>query len=44
LYFVNKNGRIIILLYGGGKSTQKTDIEKAKKIAEELENDKNEKI
>ena len=36
LYFLNKDKKIIILLCGGDKSTQKRDIEKAKKMAKEL--------
>lgn len=32
IYFKETNGRIIILLIGGDKSTQQKDIEKAKAI------------
>ena len=32
VYFKEKDGRIIVLLAGGEKSTQQADIEKAKKI------------
>jgi putative addiction module killer protein len=32
VYFKETNGKIIILLIGGDKSTQKKDIEKAKEI------------
>jgi putative addiction module killer protein len=32
IYFKEKDGRIIVLLMGGDKSTQQQDIEKAKKI------------
>ena len=32
IYFREKNGKIIILLVGGDKSTQHKDIEKAKEI------------
>ena len=32
VYFYEKNGKIIILLVGGDKSTQQKDIEKAKMI------------
>ena len=36
LYFTNKNGRLIIILCGGDKSTQQQDIEKAINIGREL--------
>ncbi|MDR1211083.1 MAG: type II toxin-antitoxin system RelE/ParE family toxin [Spirochaetaceae bacterium] len=36
LYFINKGTRIIILLCGGDKSTQKQDIKNARKMAKEL--------
>ena len=36
LYFMNKNGQLIIILCGGDKSTQQKDIEKAKQIAKEI--------
>jgi putative addiction module killer protein len=36
LYFINKGKRIIVLLCGGDKSTQKRDIKKAKEMAKEL--------
>ena len=36
LYFANKGGRIIVLLCGGGKATQKRDIAKARELAKEL--------
>ena len=36
LYFVNKTRRIILLLCGGDKSTQKRDIKKAIELAKEL--------
>jgi len=32
VYFKEKDGKIIILLIGGDKSTQQKDVEKAKKI------------
>jgi putative addiction module killer protein len=35
-YFANKDGRIIVLLCGGDKSSQERDIEKAKTMAKEL--------
>lgn len=36
IYFKEKDGRIIILLVGGEKSTQEKDIKKAKKIWNDL--------
>lgn len=36
IYFKEKNGKIIILLIGGNKSTQQKDIEKAKEIWNKL--------
>lgn len=36
VYFKEKNGKIIILLIGGDKSTQVKDIRKAKEIWKEL--------
>ncbi|MDR2589339.1 MAG: type II toxin-antitoxin system RelE/ParE family toxin [Spirochaetales bacterium] len=36
LYFVTRGKRIIVLLCGGDKSTQKQDIKKAKELAKEL--------
>ncbi len=36
IYFNEKNGKIIILLIGGDKSTQQKDIEKAKEILRKL--------
>jgi putative addiction module killer protein len=36
LYFINKSKKIIVLLCGGDKSTQKQDIERAKKMAKEI--------
>ena len=36
VYFKEKNGKIIILLIGGDKSTQQKDIEKAKEIWKNL--------
>jgi len=36
LYFINKEGRLIILLCGGDKSTQQQDIENAVKMAKEF--------
>jgi putative addiction module killer protein len=37
LYFTRRREVLIILLAGGDKSTQKTDIKRARKLAEELE-------
>lgn len=39
LYFKEKDNKIVILLIGGDKSTQKKDIEKAKKIWNRIKND-----
>jgi len=36
IYFKKLNGKIIILLFGGDKSTQQKDIEKAKEILKKL--------
>ncbi len=36
IYFKEKDGKIIILLIGGDKSTQQKDIEKAKDILKKL--------
>jgi len=36
LYYVNRVVRIIILLCGGNKSTQKRDITKARELAKEI--------
>ncbi|HZL09896.1 MAG TPA: type II toxin-antitoxin system RelE/ParE family toxin [Prolixibacteraceae bacterium] len=36
VYFNEKDGKIIILLVGGDKSTQQKDIEKAKEILKKL--------
>lgn len=36
IYFKEKDGKIIILLFGGDKSTQQKDIEKAKEIWKSL--------
>ena len=38
VYFKEKKGKIIILLIGGEKSTQETDIKKAKEIEKKLNN------
>jgi len=39
VYFVQRGDVIILLLCGGDKSTQRRDIETAKKLARELEDD-----
>jgi putative addiction module killer protein len=36
LYFINRNTKIIVLLCGGDKSTQKQDIKKARELAKEI--------
>lgn len=36
VYFTNKNNRVVILLVGGDKSTQKEDIKTAKKMVGEV--------
>ena len=38
VYFKEKDGKIIVLLIGGDKSTQQSDIEKAKEIWKLLKN------
>jgi putative addiction module killer protein len=38
IYFKEKEGKIIILLVGGDKSTQQKDIEKAKDILHRINN------
>ena len=38
VYFVKRGPAVVILLSGGGKNTQDTDIVKAKEIAKQLEN------
>ena len=37
VYFTQRNNQLIILLAGGDKTTQTSDIQKAKKIALEIE-------
>jgi putative addiction module killer protein len=39
VYFTKRAEQIIILLVGGDKSTQSKDIEKAKKILKEIDNE-----
>ena len=41
VYFKESDGKIIILLIGGDKSTQQKDIEKAKKILNRIKKQKN---
>ena len=36
LYFIKQESKLIILLCGGGKSTQKRDISKARRLAREF--------
>jgi putative addiction module killer protein len=38
IYFKEKDGKIVILLIGGDKSTQQSDIDKAKEIWKKLKN------
>ena len=42
VYFKESDGKIIILLIGGNKSTQQRDIEKAKEILKRLKKQENE--
>lgn len=39
VYYTNKDEEIVILLWGGDKSTQSDDIIKAKKLAKELKDE-----
>lgn len=39
VYYTKSGDQVIILLIGGDKSTQTSDIEKAKKLLEEIENE-----
>ena len=39
VYYTIKGGKLVLLLVGGDKSTQAKDIEKAKKIKEEQEDE-----
>jgi len=39
VYFTKREEQIIILLVGGDKSTQSKDIEKAKKLLKEIDNE-----
>lgn len=38
IYFMEKDGKVIVLLIGGDKSTQQKDIEKAKELAKQITN------
>jgi putative addiction module killer protein len=38
VYYTERGGELIVLLAGGNKSTHESDIEKAKRLAENLEN------
>ena len=37
LYFIRRGSEIIVLICGGDKSSQRRDIERAKRLAAELE-------
>ena len=39
IYYTKRDDEIVILLVGGDKSTQSKDIQKAKELAEELQDD-----
>ena len=39
IYYTKKDDEIVILLVGGDKTTQSKDIQKAKQLAEELQDD-----
>lgn len=41
VYLINKGNTVVILLCGGNKTTQKSDIVKAKLLAKELKNEIN---
>lgn len=42
MYYVHADNTIILMLGGGDKSTQQRDIERAKRLAKELQHDKDE--
>lgn len=44
IYFKEKDGKIIVLLLGGDKSTQQNDIKKAKELAKQITNTKKNKL
>ena len=39
MYFMKQGNRLIVLLCGGDKSSQKRDIEKARNLAKEVKDD-----
>ena len=39
IYFVRRGSQVIVLLAGGSKRTQRADIERARKLASQLDND-----
>ncbi len=41
MYYIQQGTTIIVMLGGGDKSTQKRDIERAKSLAQELQNEQN---
>ena len=43
LYFINESDRIVLLLCGGAKRSQKKDIETAKRLAREMEKERGER-
>lgn len=40
VYYTIENKKVVLLLVGGDKSSQKADIQKAKELAKELKDDK----
>ena len=40
VYYTIENKKVVLLLVGGDKSSQKVDIQKAKELAKELKDDK----
>ena len=41
MYYIRQGSTLIVMLGGGDKSTQKRDIERAKSLAQELQNEQN---
>jgi putative addiction module killer protein len=39
MYFINRSGAVIVMLGGGDKSSQQRDIERARKLVQELRNE-----